>query len=44
MSSNDKIWEILLAFMLQTIKKEIPAIESGGLGGSDDVLLTTLMT
>ena len=29
--STDKIWEILLAFMLQTTKKEIPAIEAEGL-------------
>ena len=30
--STDKIWEILLAFMLQTMKKEILAIEAEGLG------------
>ena len=30
--STDKIWEILLAFMLQTMKKEILAIDAEGLG------------
>ena len=31
--STDKIWEILLTFLLQTMKKEILAIEAEGLGG-----------
>lgn len=33
--STDKIWEILLVFMLQTMKKEILAIEAEGLSGYD---------